>query len=145
MPGQFRENWKRLTGQLTPKGPSAMEDGDIVRVEDLSALMITSTGIPLFNVTNVETASPYYAQETDDLVVILTSGSFDVVLPFEPSVGNLFEIKDGAGDGCSAGVVKQIIPSGSDSIEGIFTSFPLSNCYQSWSLIYAGSGLWRLV
>jgi hypothetical protein len=51
MAGQFRENWKRLTGQLTPKGPTAIDAQDVVRIEDLGAIftasgVVTVSGIP---------------------------------------------------------------------------------------------------
>lgn len=144
MGGQFRENWKRLTGQRAPMGPTARDPKDILRVEDGNLLFAVNSGLPLLNVVNVFTASPYYAKPEDDLIVIRTSGNFDVVLPLNPPSGKLYEIKDGAGDGCLGGVLKQILPSGSNAIEFIFSSFPLSNCYQSWSTVWAGD-TWRLI
>jgi hypothetical protein len=147
MSGAFRENWKRLSNRFPPNASaSAMDPKDILRVED--AALFGGSGI--YTVTEVNDAGGLaYAPGGDkarfDLVIITASGNFDVVLPLNPLVGKLYEIKDGAGDGCIGGVVKQILPSGSNSIEGIFTSFPLDNCYQSWSLIFAGGGIWRLV
>ncbi len=39
MGGQFRENWKRLTNQFTPKNiPTAMDEKDVLRVEDVNGL-----------------------------------------------------------------------------------------------------------
>jgi len=144
MGGQYKENWKRLTGQWKPFGPTARDPKDILRVEDGLSLFSVNSGLPLLNVNNVFSASPYYAKPEDDLIVIRTSGNFDVVLPENPPSGKLYEIKDGAGDGCFVGVTKQILPSGSNSIEFIFSSFPLSNCYQSWSVVWAGD-TWRLI
>jgi len=145
MGGQFRENWKRLTNQILPKtSPNALEDKDIVRVEDLAGL-VGASGI--YRVTNLTTAGPTVAIGGDeaifDLVVIRVSGDYDVILPEEPLVGKRYEIKDGAGDGFSSN--KRIVPTGLDLIEGIFTEFPLFNNYQSWSFIYAGENIWRLV
>jgi hypothetical protein len=148
MSGPFKENWKRLSNRFKPNTlPTAMDPKDILRFEDAAAL---GTGSGVYTVTEVGGPGTVgYAPGGDearfDLVVIAASGSYDVVLPEAPLVGKRYEIKDGVGDGCLPGVVKQIIPSGVDTIEGIFSSFLLSNCYQSWSLIYQGSGLWRLV
>ena len=147
MSGPFKENWKRLSNRFPPNSSaSAMDPKDILRVED--AGLFGGSGI--YTVTLVDgpdtfAFAPGGQEARFDLVVITASGDYDVILPLEPLTGKRYEIKDGAGDGCLAGVTKRILPSGSDSIEGIFSSFPLSNCFQSWSLIYQGSGLWRLV
>lgn len=144
MSKQFRENWKRMTGQFKPKGPTASDPADLVRVEDGVNLFATTSGLPFLNVTTVFTASPYYAKADDDLIVIRTSGNFDVVLPLNPPSGKLYEIKDGAGDACVGGVTKQIVASGANQIEFLFSSFPLSNCNQSWSIVWADN-TWRLI
>jgi len=147
MSGPFKENWKRLANRFPPNSSaSAMDAKDILRVED--AAFFGGSGV--YRVTEVSGPgtvgyAPGGQEARFDFVIITASGDYDVVLPEAPIVGKRYEIKDGAGDGCLVGVTKQIVPSGADSIEGIFTSFPLSNCYQSWSLIYQGSGLWRLV
>ncbi|MHA2066461.1 MAG: hypothetical protein ACXABY_18985 [Candidatus Thorarchaeota archaeon] len=141
----FRHNWKRLGDKILPKTPTASAPNDMVRVEDLNLL----AGSGVYRVTNLFGPTPGFApgsgETVFELVVIRVSGNYDVVLPNNPIRGKRYEIKDGVGDGCVPGVTKQILPSGSDTIEDIFTSFPLSNCYQSWSLIYDGSGIWRLV
>lgn len=144
MGGQYKENWKRLTGQYTPNGPNASDPQDILRVQDGHLLSSSASGLPFLNVNNVFSASPYYAQPDDDLIVIRTSGTFDVILPLNPPSGKLYEIKDGAGDGCLVGVDKTIVPSGSNTIEFLFSTFPLTNCYQSWSVVWAGD-TWRLI
>jgi len=145
MSGQFRENWKRLAGHILPKGPTAVDPQDMVRVEDLTALVTIGTGIPFWRVTNVESDSPYHVQLESDLVVILVSGDYDIILPLDPPVGKRYEIKDGIGDGCDPSTIKRIVPTGTNTIEDIFTEFEIFNCYMSWSLIFAGSGIWRLV
>lgn len=148
MGGQFRENYKRLANKLPPLStPTAMDNKDLVRVEDLSVLAVAGSG--LYRVTNLtsgtQAVAPGSGEAVFDLVVIRVSGDYDVVLPQSPITGKRYEIKDGAGDGCLSGTTKRILASGTNTIEGIFTEFPLSNCYQSWSLIYAGEDLWRLV
>ena len=139
----FKENWKRAAKKNIV---SAVDDHDLVRVEDLALLGATTSGV--YRVTNLTDAGPTVApgatEQIFELVVILSSGNYDVILPDNAIVGKRYEIKDGAGDGC-LGVTKQILPTGLHSIEGIFTSFPLNNCYQSWSFIYAGNNIWRLV
>ena len=138
----WQENYRRSAKQ---RSVSAIDDHDLVRIEDLEAL---TGGSGIYRVTNLTTASPQIApggdEEVFDLVVIRVSGDYDVILPEDALVGKRYEIKDGAGDGC-LGVTKRIVPTGLHTIEGIFTDFPLSNCYQSWSLIYAGENIWRLV
>jgi len=148
MGSEFRENWKRLSNRVPPNTePTAMGDKDVVRVEDLAVL---APGSGLYRVTNLTSpASPATGlapggnEAIFDLVVIRVSGDYDVLLPETPLIGKRYEIKDGAGDGFTSS--KNIIPSGVDTIEGIFSSFPLSNNFQSWSLIYAGENIWRLV
>lgn len=154
-----KDNLKRLTGVRDTK---AFDPKDIILVRDLfsndGSITINPVfgegislegggGSGIYRVTNLVNASPAFAPGGDEaafeLVVITVSGDYDVVLPEDPIVGKRYEIKDGAGDGFISS--KNIIPSGLDRIEGIFTSFPLSNNYQSWSLIYAGSNIWRLV
>lgn len=145
----FKDNWKRLANKRPPVTiPTAMEDKDILRFEDLAALGFVS-GSGVYRVTELFGPGPQVARGGSEpifeLIIIRESGSFDAVLPFNPIQGKRYEIKDGAGDGCLPGVTKRILPSGSNTIEDIFTEFPLSNCYQSWSLIFDGSGIWRLV
>lgn len=145
MAGQFRENWKRMANKYPPlQTPTAMEGKDLVRVEDLAGL---AGGSGIYRVTNLTTPTsgiaPGGTEAIFELVVIAVSGDYDVALPLEPIVGKRYEVKDGIGDGFTS--TKRIIPIPPDTIEGIFTSFPLSNNFQSWSLIYAGSNIWRLV
>lgn len=145
MAGQFRENWKRMANKLPPlQIPTALEDKDLVRVEDIAGL---SGGSGIYRVTNLTTPTPANApgaaQAVFEMVVIQVSGNYDVILPSDPLVGKRYEIKDGVGDGFST--TKRIVMTAPDLIEGLFTDFPLSNNFQSWSLIYAGSNVWRLV
>jgi len=126
--------------------PSAMEPKDILRVED--AGLFGGSGI--HRVTNLTSpASPGSAvapganEAIFDLIVIRVSGDYDVILPEAPLVGKRYDIKDGAGDGFTSS--KNIIPSGLDTIEGVYNTFPLSNNFQSWSLVYVGGNIWRLV
>jgi len=139
----WQENYRRGAKQ---RSVSAMDDHDLLRVEDILLLGLGGSGV--YRVTNLTAASPQIAPGGDEavfeLVVIAVSGNYDVVLPTDALVGKRYEIKDGAGDGC-LGTTKRIVASGTQTIEGIFTDFPLNNCYQSWSLIYAGSDIWRLV
>lgn len=137
MSRQFRENWKRLSNRLTPKGPSAMDATDIVRVEDLTGL----SGTPLMNVTIVTTPSPYTMSNEEDLIVIQVSGDFTVNLPPTPLVGQVHDIKDGVGDGFTT---SKIIDGNGNTIEDIFTDFPLSNNYQSWTVVWNGT-VWNLI
>lgn len=138
----WKENWKRGAKKSSV---SAFDDHDLVRVEDLDLLGI---GSGIYRVTNLTTPGPTIAlggdEEIFDLVVIRVSGDYDVVLPENALIGKRYEIKDGVGDGC-LGINKRILPTGLHTIEGLFTEFPLNNCYQSWSLIYAGENIWRLV
>ncbi len=123
-----------------------LDDHDLDRREELLSL---TCGRDIERVINLTGASPATVvggdEEVFDLVVIRVSGDYDVVLPGNAIIGKRYEIKDGAGDGCLGGVTKQILLTSPHLIEGIFTSFPLNNCYQSWSLIYAGENIWRLV
>jgi len=46
MGGQFRENWKRLANKQPPlETPTAFDNKDIVRVEDLGALVFSLSGV----------------------------------------------------------------------------------------------------
>ena len=60
MAGQFRENWKRMANKLPPlnMGPTAFEDKDLVRVEDLAIL---AGGSGLYRVTNLTSPGPTLA------------------------------------------------------------------------------------
>jgi len=145
--GIWKENWKRGARQ---RSVSAVDPFDLLRVEDIALLGLDGGGgSGIYRVTNLSSPSPQVAPGGDeailDLVVIALAGDYDVVLPSGSLVGKRYEIKDGFGDGCAGGVTKQILTAGNDTIEGTFTSFPLNNCFQSWSLIYAGSNIWRLV
>ncbi len=139
----WKENWKRGARK---NSVSALDDHDLIRLEDLLGL---TGGSGIYRVVNLTDPSPVTAEGGDeevfDLVVIRVSGNYDVILPGNAIVGKRYEIKDGAGDGCLGGVTKQILLTSPDLIEGIFSSFPINNCYQSWSLIYAGENIWRLV
>ena len=147
MSGPFKENWKRLSNRYRPNTqPTAMDPKDILRFED--AALIGGSGI--HRVTNLTSPSspgsavaPGGNEAVFDLVIIRVSGDYDVILPEAPLVGKRYDIKDGAGDGFTSS--KNIIPSGFDTIEGLFNTFPLSNNFQSWSLVYAGGNIWRLV
>jgi len=139
----WQENYRRSAKQ---NSVGAMDDHDLLRLEDIIALGLGGSGV--YRVTNLTTAvtvvAPGSTEAIFEFVVMAASGSYDVVLPTDALVGKRYEIKDGAGDGCS-GATKRIVASGTQLIEGILPEFPLSNCYQSWSFIYAGSDIWRLV
>lgn len=154
MPGFFKENWKRLANRWPPRNTaSATDPKDVVRVEDMDAALSEievgggGFGSGLFRVTNYTEPTIGYAIGGDEAVmemhVIHAGGDYDMIMPYNPLIGKRYEVKDGAGDGCY--VTKNVVASGDNSIEGVWQSFPLDNCYQSWTLIFQGSGIWRLV
>lgn len=139
----WKENYRRAAKK---NSVSATDGFDLLRVEDIAGL---GAGSGVYRVTHLTAAGPQVApgatDEIFEFVIIEATGSYDVVLPDNALDGKRYEIKDGAGDGCLGSVNKRILTTGSQTIEGLFTEFPLSNCYQSWSVIYAGGDIWRLV
>lgn len=62
MAGQFRENWKRMANKLPPvnNGPTANEDKDLVRIEDLNGFagLVPSSGALIVGSGSVWTKLP---------------------------------------------------------------------------------------
>lgn len=79
---QYKENWKRLTNQILPKTvPTALEDKDVVRVEDLApggALNNVSGPTSSINDSIARFVGVSGEIITDSLVIIDDSGNLSV-------------------------------------------------------------------